>query len=625
MDGTGATRILIRIWFVIVGVVVIAVLYLAKLLFVPLAFATLFAFLLFPLVARLERIRLPRTPAALLVILVFFTLLCAGTWLLFSQLVGIANDLPTYRANIQQKLAAIKSPSNSAFSRARDEVERLGNELGVSNAIPGGFALQNPNPSKPLGESPQHPVQVREVSHETATLGALGGAVEPLVTALLTVVFTFFVMLQREDLRNRLIRLSGDHNLTLVTEAMDDASNRISRYFALLLTVNTVYGLIIFGALSAIGLPHAFLFGALAGILRFIPYIGPPIATALPTLLSLAVFHGWEKSLIIIGIFACLEIVTANYVEPRVYGRHTGLSALAVLVAAGFWTLLWGPVGLLLSVPLTVCLVVMGRHVPALDFLTVMLGDRPPIPPWTSFYQRLLAHDEREASEVVESRLDSLPLPEVFDSVLVPALILSEEDRLHRDLEESTVHFIRKCVRKMIEELPYRESHGAGGDECPPIAPQPQPGGWSLKAMSIPVHDETDELAALMLSTALDCGRVHAFAIPVRRPEEIVEWVSREKPDVAFLAGLPPFGFGRSHRIYRSLRARFPQLRIVAGIWNHPEDPAEAARKIGGSEDVRVFTRVTDAVAEIRTMAENSNPGSTADRATPPENNQTAA
>ncbi len=304
MDGTGTNRILYRLWFMVVGVVVIAVLFLAKVLFLPLAFAILFAFLLFPMVVWLEHIRLPRTLAALIVILGFFALLCAGTSLLFSQLVGIANDLPTYRANIQQKLAAINAPSNSAFSRARQEVERIGGEIGLANVLPGSFAFLNPNQSKPLGESPQHPVQVREVSRESASLGELGGAVEPLVTALLTVVFTFFVMLQREDLRNRLIRLSGDRNLTLVTEAMDDASRRISRYFALLLTVNTIYGLIIFGALAALGLPHALLFGALAGILRFIPYLGPPVATALPTLLSLAVFHGWEKSLIVIGIFA---------------------------------------------------------------------------------------------------------------------------------------------------------------------------------------------------------------------------------------------------------------------------------------------------------------------------------
>jgi predicted PurR-regulated permease PerM len=602
MDGSGATRILFRLWFVIVAVVTIAVLYLAKILFLPLAFAILFAFLLAPLVAWLERIHLPRTLAALSVILGFATLLCAGTWFLFTQLVGIANDLPTYSANINQKLAAIKSPSDSAFSRARREVEHLSNQLGLANSLPIGLAVENSNPSKPLGSSPDRPLQVREVSRSTGRLDQLGGVIEPLVIGLLSVVFTFFVLVQREDLRNRLIRLSGDRNLTVVTEAMDDASSRISRYFRLLLTVNFVYGAIIVAALSLLGLPHALLFGALAGLFRFVAYIGPPSAGALPTFLSLAVFHGWEKSLTIVAIFTCLEIVTANYVEPRIYGKHTGLSSLAVLVAASFWTLLWGPIGLLLSVPLTVCLVVMSRHVPALDFLTVMLGDQAPMPTWACFYQRLLAHDEREAGELLESCAGNKPLPELFDSVLVPALVMSEEDRLHRDLDESTLRFIHDNVREIIEELGYRETRGAMGDICEPVTPQPRPHHPSLKVLCIPVRDETDELGALMLAEALDNGSIRALARPIERLDEIVDSASREKPELVILAGLPPFAFGRCHRIYRSLRSRLPHLKIAVGIWNSSENPAQAAQKIGGGEDVPVYTRLVDAVAGTRAL-----------------------
>lgn len=601
MDGQGSTRVLFRLWLVIVGVVAIAVLYLAKVLFLPLGFAILFAFLLAPLVSTLQRIRLPRTVASAVVILGFFSLLCVGTWFLFTQIVSIANDLPTYRANINQKLAAIKSPSNSAFSRARQEIERLGNELGVANSLPLLLEPDGGNENKPLGASPEHPVSVREVSGEASRLNALGGVVEPLVIGFLTIVFTFFVLLEREDLRNRLIRLSGDRNLPVVTEALDDASRRISRYFRMLLTVNVVYGTIIFVALWTLGLPHALLFGALAGLLRFIPYIGAPVATGLPTALSLAVFHGWEKALTIVCVFACLELTTANFIEPRIYGRHTGLSPLAVLGAAGFWTLLWGPVGLLLSVPLTVCLVVMGRHVPALNFLTVMLGDQPPMPAWTCFYQRLLAHDEREAGEILESCADSKPLADVYDSVLVPALVMSEEDRLHRDLEESSVRYIRRSVREVIEELGYREYRpGIDFGLSPPQAHATLP----LKVLCIPVRDETDELAAMMLEQALGSIQIRAVAIPVRRLDETVEMAAREKPDIAVLAGLPPFSFARAHRIYRSLRAGLPQLRVAAGIWNAPDEAGEAARKITGGEDMRVFTRLADAVAELRAMAE---------------------
>jgi predicted PurR-regulated permease PerM len=568
------------------------------------------------------------------VILGFAAILGAGGWLLFTQLVGVANDLPAYRANIDRKLAAIHSPNNSAFSRARREVEHISDELGLANSLPIGLAPDVRNQSKPLGSTPEHPVQVKEVTPSTGRLDALGGVLEPLATALLSIVFTFFVLLQREDLRNRLIRLSGDRNLSVVTEAMDDASRRISRYFRLLLTVNLVYGSIIFGALHFLGLPHALLFGCLAGLFRFIPYLGPPIAGFLPTALSVAVFHGWSRSLTIVGIFTCLEIITANYAEPRIYGKHTGLSSLAVLLAAAFWTLIWGPVGLLLSVPLTVCLVVMGHHVPALDFLTVMLGDQAPMPPWTCFYQRLLARDEREAAEIVERYASEKPLADVFDSVLVPVLVMSEEDRLHRDLEDSSVQFIREKVRELIEELGFRENQGANGSAMTPVAPAARHESNALRVMCVPARDETDELAALMLAQVLESIHVSAFAAPVQREEEILAAVAREKPGIVFLVGIPPFAFARSHRLYRSLRSHFPQLRIMVGIWNDPENSAEIARRIGGENDLRVFVRLSEALAEVQSLINSKNEPAQAGSAVnasvsnPPESpldNQTAA
>ena len=228
-----------------------------------------------------------------------------------------------------------------------------------------------------------------------------------------------------------------------MTQAMSDASRRISRYFLLQVAVNIVFGAIVCVALYLIGLPHAVLFAALATLCRFVPYVGAPIAALTPTLLSLAVFPGWRHSAEIFGVFVLLEIVTANYVEPHVYGKHTGLSSLAILIAAAFWTLIWGPVGLILSVPLTVCLVVMGSHVPSLEFLTVLLGDQPVIPLYTAFFQRMLAHDEREAADILFSSLKSESLVSVYDSILIPALTLVEMERQKGDLEESTVRFIR--------------------------------------------------------------------------------------------------------------------------------------------------------------------------------------
>ena len=224
-----------------------------------------------------------------------------------------------------------------------------------------------------------------------------------------------------------------------MTQAMGDASRRITRYFALQVAVNLIYGALVCAALYLIGLPHAVLFGALAMLCRFVPYIGAPVAALTPTLLSFAIFQGWRQSVFIFGTFVILELVTANYAEPHIYGKHTGLSSLAVLMAAAFWTLIWGPVGLVLSVPLTVCLVVIGSHVPSLEFLTVLLGDQPVIPLYTCFYQRMLAHDQREAVDILESALKSEPLTAVYDSILIPALTLMETERQKGELDDSTV------------------------------------------------------------------------------------------------------------------------------------------------------------------------------------------
>ena len=596
MNGSGTSRAVWRLLFVVVAVVVIAVLYLAKILFLPLGFAILFAFLLAPIVGGLERLRLPRAFAAILVIAGFAALIGTAGWMLFTQLVAITNDLPTYRENITEKLQAIHSPSNSAFSRAQREVERLSEQLGLANSS----LVLHPRGAK-SGDL-ERPVPVREVAQPTGRLDQLGGVLEPLTTSLLCVVFTFFILLQREDLRNRVIHLSGDRNLTLMTQAMKDASGRISRYFSLQLLVNLTYGSLVFLGLHFIGLPHAALFGSTAGLLRFVPYVGAPFAALLPTLLSLAVFHGWERSVLIVCMFALLEIITANYIEPRIYGKHTGLSSLAILIAAAFWTLLWGPVGLVLSVPLTVCLVVMGRHMPALDFLTVMLGDQPVVPPSTCYYQRLLAHDQREAGEILDSCFKDSSLETVYDSVLIPALGLAQQDQIQGDIDDSTIDFIRQTTRDLIEEAALRDTAGSEAKPASttPVRPVNAP---ALKVLCVPVRDETDELGAMMLAQLLEAASHQSVAIPARRVDEVMTMVNQENPEVVFLCGLPPFAMARAHRLYRTLRGRLPHVRLMIGIWGYSDDVAKAAQKITRGEPVQIATTLAEAVAQVRSFA----------------------
>ena len=601
MNGSGTIRFLSRLWFVVIAVLSIAILYLAKVLFLPLAFAILFAFLLAPLVSHVERLHLPRALAAILVIAGFAALLGTAAWMLFNQLVAVTNDLPTYRDNITQKLEAIHSPSDSAFSRAQHVVERLSDELGLVNSS----AVLHAPPPKTEGTttrpSPQQPMPVHEVARPTGRLDQLGGIVEPLTTSFLCIVFTFFILLEREDLRNRIIHLSGDHNLTVMTQAMNDAGSRVSRYFQLQLLVNLTYGTLVFAALHFIGLPHAVLFGSMAGLLRFVPYVGAPVAALVPTLLSLAVFHGWTHSALIVGTFTVLELLTANYVEPHIYGKHTGLSSLAILVAAAFWTLLWGPVGLVLSVPLTVCLVVMGRHVPALEFLNVVLGDQPVVAPSTCYYQRLLAHDEREAAEILETCLKNASLETIYDSVLIPALILSQQDRLEGDLDDRTIEFIRQTTRDLIDELGFRDTTEPQAESVSavPLRPALRP----VKVLCVPVRDETDELGTMMLAQLLESEGAQPLSIPVRRLDEIQVTVAAENPEAVFLCGLPPFGMARAQRMYRSLRGRYPHIRLMIGIWGYTDDVSKAAQKISRGETVAIATRLSEAVAQLQSFA----------------------
>lgn len=596
MARSDSSRDLSRLLTIVVAVVVIAVLYLARVVVLPLALAILFAFLVSPAVRLLEKIRVPRILAILSVILIIFAFVCAIGWAVSAQLVQIAAQLPAYRANITAKIAEVHNTNSGSLSRAETEVERLGRELGLSSSS------NERGETKPVG-SPGRPVSVKEVqSSNSNTLGALHGVLRGVLEALLVVVFTFFMLLQREDLRNRLIRLTGPGELSSKTQAMDEASGRISRYFILLLTVNATYGLVIFIALHFIGLPHAWLFGALTVLLRFIPYIGAPISALLPIALALAAFPGWEQALIVLGIFLCVEIVTANYIEPRLYGKHTGLSPLAILVAAVFWTLIWGPIGLILSVPLTVCVAVIGGHVPSLKFLNLLVGDQPVLQPPAHYYQRLLAGDDHEAGQIFEGYLKEKSIEELYDSVLVPALGMAERDRHANQLDNATAVFISQTTKELVEEWGLqRDAPPAleGTSETAPSSVEKTAGmPSSAKILCMPVRDDADEIIAIMLAQLLERAGHRAEAVALGGLDRMIAEVSKEKPDAVYLSALPPYAQSHTRGLYRSLRGQYPHLMIVIDLWNYPGDPLKAAQTISGGEQEKICTTLAEAVSQ---------------------------
>ena len=606
MARSSASRETSRLLTLVAAVVIVAALYLAKAVLVPLALALLFAFLLSSVVAFLQKLRLPRVMAVLITILTVFALLGAIGWTVSRQLLDITHELPSYTHNIKEKVQQYHHTSGERLSTIEKEFGNIGEQLG------GGTPKTNNQRHKAAGSSPQSPVVVKEVQSSSGlAVGFLPGVLSTLIEVLLIVVFTFFMLLQQEDLRNRLIRLTGRGELNLKTQAMNEASERVSRYFLLLFAVNVIYGIIIFLVLHFLDLPHALLFGALTALLRFIPYIGAPIAGLLPTAMALAVFPGWERAAIILGVFILIEIVTANYLEPRLYGKHTGVSPLAILVAATFWTLIWGPIGLLLSVPLTVCMGVLGSHVPGLKFMNVLLGDEPVLQPSAHFYQRLLASDADEAREVLECYLKDHPLADLYDSVVIPALALAEHDRNEEALDNSTVEFIDQTTAELVEDLGFRNENGHGtpaSDEEPaPSVPTASSGEASATPAQVParnvlcasVRDNADEIAAVMLMQLLERGGHTARALTTRRPAEILAEVAATKPDIVFLSAIPPYSVSVARSLYRKLRAQEPQLPIEIGLWKYTGDAALAAKQISRGESDHLCTTLAQAVALV--------------------------
>ena len=441
-------------------VAVIAGLYFGRQVLIPLALAVVLAFLLTPFVGWLEKCRLGRVPSVFAVLMLVFAFTGLGGWLVTGQLMNIIDQFPDYQLNIHEKMQSLRAHHGNRLTNATKTVADLSKELTAASE-----SAADKNTAKRSGGAPI-PVRVAQPptnapQYLRTVVGPLTGVFE---TTAIVVVFTMFMLVKREDLRNRLIRLAGQGQLTVVTQALDDACRRLSRYLFLQFLVNAAYGAMFAGGIYLIGIPHALLWGVLACLLRFIPYVGTAIAAGIPTLMAFAIFPGWRQAILVVALFVILELVISNVIEPWLYGAHTGISSLAILVAAVFWAVLWGPIGLILSTPLTVCLILMGRYVPQLSFLEVLLGDEPVLPVEAHFYQRLLALDPDEAALIAENDLKEKPIGSFYDTVLIPALAMAEQDRHLNTLDATTADFISQSTRDLIEELGERPLETASLD-----------------------------------------------------------------------------------------------------------------------------------------------------------------
>jgi len=574
MDRTERWGRLPKTWVLLSVVAVVAALYFARDVLIPCVLAILLGFFLHPLAARLERWGLPRALAVILVVALLLGAVAGTGWVVAGEAAEITSRLPEYRENLERKLA----PVRAKLGEAAETVQKIG------EPVPAGEAVSH-------GEEKPSKVQVVPTTPSAFEflVGGLGWLLPPLGMAGIAIVLVLFILLQREDLRDRVLRLLGAGRVHLTTQAMDEAAQRVSRYLVTQTLINAGYGAILAVGFALLGLRSPILWGLICALLRFVPYVGVWVGIALPLATAIAEFPGWTRPGAVLGLFVVTELVAWNVVEPFLQGARTGLSPVAVLVSALFWAWLWGPVGLLLAIPLTVCLVVLGRYVAELEFLSVLLGDQLVLPADVRLYQRLLVLDQEEALELVEEELEGKSFIEVCDRVVLPALSRVRRDRWSGFLDETRGARMVETLKEGVAELLERRR---------PAAPEARAGRLPL-LICLPAQDEADELAALLLAEALEGVEVQTLR-PGTLASEAMEEVERRQPRVVCLSTVQRAPLTPARYLCKRLAARFPELPILVGAWNARGDMRKLETRLGCPGAGRVVTTLADAVAQVR-------------------------
>jgi predicted PurR-regulated permease PerM len=578
-------------------------LYFGREIIIPIALAILLSFVLAPLVGLLQRIRVPRGLAVVSVVILAFAFIFAMGSLLASQLAQLAGDLPRYQSTISEKIQSFRDTTagRGTLERASGMLKDLSKELDKPKdaASTLGASPLIISPKAPPAITPV-PVEVRQP--DPGALESLQSLISPLLHPLATtgiiIIFVIFILLQREDLRNRLIRLAGSHDLQRTTAALDDAAARLSRLFLIQLLLNGTFGVVIGAGLWLIGIPSAVLWGILAAVLRFVPYIGAAIAAAFPLALAVAVDPSWSMLLWTLALFLVVEPLVGHVIEPMVYGHSTGLSPVAVVASATFWTALWGPIGLVLATPLTVCLVVLGRHVERLEFLDVMFGDRPALTPPEIFYQRMLAGDPTEAAEKAEEFLKERSLSSYYDEVALKGLQLAQADAERGALNHERLTKIKDAVREFANDLSDQDdrlppkgslttdaeassavesvAEDAPYENLPILSKNDLPPDWQgdHPVLCVAGRSLIDEAAAIMLG---QLSTAHGLAARVEGAEALstTNVFRLETTGVAIVCLIYMDSAGPAHMRYsvRRLRRKIPKATIILGCWMRELDP----------------------------------------------------
>jgi predicted PurR-regulated permease PerM len=579
-------------WITFAGcVLVIVVLYWAQAVLVPIALAVLLTFVLTPPVSWLER-WIGRVPAVLTAVTLVFTVLGLAGWGLARQMNHLADDLPRYRVNILAKIADVRGAgTGGSVQKLQETISDIRSDLGTPGAGRGAA-------SRPVVITPE---QLAGYS----SFAWLGPVVGPLGTAGLVLAMVIFMLLERRDLRDRLIGLFGHGRLTVTTKAFDEAGTRVSRQLLMQSLINLVYGIAAGVGLYVLGVPYALVWATLGAALRFIPYVGPVVGAGAPILVSLAALEGWAGPLWVIGLFVALELFTNLVLETVLYAGAAGVSQVALLAAVAFWTWLWGPLGLLLATPLTVCVVVLGKHVPGLAFVRLLMADTPALAPEYVYYQRLLARDQSEAADLIERHINSEPPRSVYDALLLPALNYAEQDRLEQRLsleeEAAVVEATRDLLADAAESIRRLQPAPDAPSEQPPHSlPQER-----LRILGYAVNGIADELALRMLAeVADDLPIVMEITGGRLQPADLVALVRAQGASVVCLADLPPSPVSKSRYLVKRLHASLPDLRIVVGRWGPPALADESTQPLRDAGAALVPSTLADTRTYLQELTE---------------------
>ncbi len=579
--------------------VVVVALYCGQSVFIPLTMAAFLTFLLNPLVVWLRRHGLGRTPSVLVAVLITAFLLTIVGWMATSQISSLLRELPDYTNTMTEKIRSLKKVAGRSAPISK-MITDVYNEIVLPS--PGARAKET-SADETASASSIRPRTVVIDSSTRSWLGRLATFLNPLMEFMaqlaLALVLVVFMLHKPDQLRNRIIRLLGQGRIVATTRFVDEAGRRISRFLLMQAMVNGAVGLVIGGGLYFFGVKYALLWGFLTAIFRYLPYIGPCLAVALPALISFAMSRTLAPTLMVVGLYLVVEVVVANLIEPRLYGQSMGVSEIALLVSAAFWASFWGPIGLVLSSPLTVCLVSLGRYVPQLEFLWVLLGDGPPLDPQIHFFQRLLARDEREAKELILEKLRCDGVDALYDSMLIPAIRAAKLNHQQELISDADLVFTLSAIQALVEDLGEHArrigEEGLSGESADPASE-----GTSRPPIAIigcPGHGEGDRLALEMLGHLLDPVKWKIELVAPRTlVAELIEHISARRPSLVCIANVTPGGLAHTRYLSKRLKARFPDLRILICRWG-----LEAAGRgdPGGLKKAGAET-VTASLAETR-------------------------